>query len=947
MVKVYITERSIHGIRRVYEAQVKHLPKFGVEVVKNIDEADVIACHGGEYEKRRGVPVVNHNHGLYWSRYPWGGNYQEANQMGIEAMRRSVAHTVPSEWVGRAIERGMLVYPEVVYHGVDAEEWSAPEEQSAYTRGLGLPFKRYVLWNKAREDFVSNPTDMNEVAKLLPDMYFVSTLGKPAPNVKIIGGNKPFEQMKNLIREAGIYLATARETFGIGTLEAMACSVPVVGWDWGGQSEIIIQGETGYLADVQAENRYELLAAAIKQAAKSRDMLGENARKDVEQRWGWEPRIKQYADIYKRVHTFYNVQRRPKVSVIVTAYNLDEYLTDCLKSVQEQSLEDFECLIVDDALSDDTKAIVDLFSEEDDRFRYIRPPENLRLPGARNFGLKHASSLYIRHLDADDMLAPRALEIEAEALDKHDELHIVYGPMQNMNEDGTLRETDNGSPERWADHNFNWYRQIAHINLIPSTCMARREVYEKAGGYRRRQKKAEDAHFWTLVTSLGFRAEKVTNATTMYHRMREDSKGALEWKADGTDGDWTAWIPWRAGPGTNSEGFKYIRQKGMVVPHPELVPFGCVGKPPKGLKSWYVHDYAYPIVSVMVTVGPGHEKYLQDALDSVRAQTYPDWECIVINDTGTEWTDNYWDSPLSGFPFAKYVTTGGNYGVSRARNLGAQVAQGKLFVWMDADDYWLPWFLEKMVAMYEVNRGIIYSALFKVEPGQEKEVIGLPEEFNCKRLIHTGIYAGSSVIIPRWVHQKVLEMQGGWDEDIPGQEDWDYQLACHAYTDVCAHRVEEPLFFYRFLPDGNREKHIKVLDDIVQYMDKKWHEYRSGEKTIMCGCKGNTVVRSVPTSTLMSSSPALQNVTKEDFASVSETTVLLEYLGIHEAPVTYKGPVTRKNYRFGRQRGHSIRRVYASDAKVFLDRKNRDGSPEYRVHQAEQLPQNVKDFLKK
>jgi glycosyltransferase involved in cell wall biosynthesis len=774
-------------------------------------------------------------------------------------------------------------------------------------------------------------------------MMFVSTLGKPAPNVKIIGPKK-FKQMKDLVRDAGIYLATTRETFGIGTLEAMACSVPVVGWNWGGQKEIVIHGETGFLANVRADNRYELLADYIKKAAKQRDVLGANARKDIERRWGWEDRIKQYADIYKRVHAFYNVQRRPKVSVIVTAYNLDKYLNDCLLSVQTQSLEDFECIVLGCPEFENTKKIVAAL--EDDRFVYMDTPADFGLVGRRNFGLTRAKSLYIRHLDADDMLAPRGLEIEAQALDEHDELHIVYGPMQNMTEDGVQIEDDDGRAQRWAEHEFEWYRQIAHINMIPSTCMARREVYEKSGGYRRRMKKAEDAHFWTLVTSLGFRAAKVTNATTMYHRMREDSKGALEWKADGTDGDWTAWIPWRAGPASNPEGFKYFKQKGKQIPHPELVPFGCVGTPPKGFKSWQVHDYAYPIVSVMVTVGPGHEKYLVDALDSVRAQNYPDWECVVINDTGKEWSQNYWDSPLSGFPFAKYVSTGGNYGVSRARNIGAQVANGKLFVWMDADDYWLPWFLEKMVASYEANRGIIYSDLFIVKPGEDKEKLDIYQEFNCNRLPYTGVYAGSSVIIPREVHQAVLENQGGWDEDIPGQEDWDYQLACHAYTGTCAFRVEEPLFFYRYLPDGNREKHIQKKDAIVEYMDKKWSEYRTGAKKIMCGCAQKRV-NVVPSTRMMSSSPALQNVTKEDFASVSESMVLVEYHGPHQAAVTIKGPVTRQNYRFGLQPSHKIKKVFTADAKVFLAKRNQDSSAEFTLYQPDRLPHEIREFLNK
>src|SRR4030066_311616 len=82
--------------------------------------------------------------------------------------------------------------------------------------------------------------------RLLPDTRFITTFGTPAPNVEITG-TLSYEEGKQLIRKAGLYLCTARETFGIGTLEAMACGVPILGWNWGGQAEFIKHKETGWL----------------------------------------------------------------------------------------------------------------------------------------------------------------------------------------------------------------------------------------------------------------------------------------------------------------------------------------------------------------------------------------------------------------------------------------------------------------------------------------------------------------------------------------------------------------------------------------------------------------------------------------------------------------------------------------------------------------------------
>lgn len=939
MINVFISpswydkeDRGDGGIRRVWEAQVKYLPEFGVNVVRNARDADVIALHGGELIENHKIPMVNHNHGLYWSRYSWGLDFQDVNKNVVESMRHCVAHTCPSEWVATSLRRGMLIYPEVIYHGVDSDEWIVAEEV--------LP---YILWNKARSDFVSNPHDMNEVAKLLLNRPFVSTLGEAEDNIRLIGRKMPLAKMKKYIRQASVYLATARETMGIGTFEALSCGVPVAGWDWGGTSEIIIQGETGYLAK---PGDYEALAECIEKCYAERERLSANAREDAKTRWRWEPRIKQYADLYKRVHRFYS-SPRPRVSVVVTAYNLDKYLPECLQSVAEQTVENFECLVIDDALSESTKKIVLDFQEKDSRFKYFRPKENLGLVGARNFALKFAKSLYIRHLDADDKLAPTALELEANALDADWGIHIAYGVLHNIDEDGTPRKRPEGTDEKWpTTPTFSWRQQMAHLNQIPSCCMVRREVFDRSGGYRRRMRRNEDADFWCRVTSLGFRAKKVTEAVTMYHRIRADSKGDMEWKEEGSEPDWTSWFPWRMGAGTYGDGIKLMRKMGKNVPHLELVPFGAQGEAPPDMRFWPIHDYSYPIVSIIVTVGPGHEKYLPDALDAIFSQTYPDWECVVVNDTGKEWNvKNYWDNPLSGYPWAKYVSTGGNHGVSRARNLGFQHTKGIVLVWKDADDYWLPFFLEKMVAMIEVNNGIIYSdVLFNEGKGTLLEKKLYPE-FNCDEVAKRGLYPGSSVLVPRWVHEAVINYQGGWDEQIPGVEDWDYQIAAHAVAQVCAYHVEEPLFIYRILPGGNREKHSAIIDQVHEYIDKKWKQYRlEGKSMGDCGCRSKK--RKAKSSSRLSSSGKRSPNEVREAVDLSQQTVILEYHGPSEAAITFRGKETNKSYRFGRQSSRKKGKVYVEDAKHFLARRVAGNRPLFTLVKEDQhVGKDIMEFL--
>jgi len=342
MIKVFISpsfdnpDNGDGGIRRVVEAQKKYLPLFGIEVTTDINQADLVACHGMSFEDVPDKPLVHHNHGLYWyDVHPdtvdvWHPGHYYANREIINIMSKSDAITVPSNWVGVALSRGHLIPPEVIYHGVH----EIPENKNP---------QGYVLWNKARKDVVSDPVDMNRLASILPHVPFVSTLGSKTPNVQITG-IVPHLTALDMLSKASVYLATARETLGIGTIEALAYGVPVVGWDYGGQSEIIIHGETGYLAPY---GDYEKLAECVELAFKNRDKLSKNAINDVKSRWMWQDKIEQYADLYKRV---INEQKNQiDVSIVVTCHNLAKYLPDCLGSVMDQTFNgSWECIIVED-----------------------------------------------------------------------------------------------------------------------------------------------------------------------------------------------------------------------------------------------------------------------------------------------------------------------------------------------------------------------------------------------------------------------------------------------------------------------------------------------------------------------------------------------------------------------------------------------------------------------
>ncbi len=95
----------------------------------------------------------------------------------------------------------------------------------------------------------------------------------------------------------------------------------------------------------------------------------------------------------------------PKISVIIPCYNQEKYLGETLKSVKNQTHSSWECIVVDDGSTDNSKAIAKSYCDIDSRFKYIFK-ENGGLSSARNLGLKYASGKYVQLLDADDLIKP-------------------------------------------------------------------------------------------------------------------------------------------------------------------------------------------------------------------------------------------------------------------------------------------------------------------------------------------------------------------------------------------------------------------------------------------------------------------------------------------------------------------------------------------------------------
>jgi glycosyltransferase involved in cell wall biosynthesis len=119
------------------------------------------------------------------------------------------------------------------------------------------------------------------------------------------------------------------------------------------------------------------------------------------------------------------------ISVIIPAYNVEDYIAVCLDSVTRQTYRDFEVIVVDDGSKDDTPRIAEDAASRDPRIRVVRGMHS-HAWAARNVGIDHARGEYISFLDADDLLHPRALETMLAAAERHRATTVMAGYCESL-----------------------------------------------------------------------------------------------------------------------------------------------------------------------------------------------------------------------------------------------------------------------------------------------------------------------------------------------------------------------------------------------------------------------------------------------------------------------------------------------------------------------------------
>ena len=201
----------------------------------------------------------------------------------------------------------------------------------------------------------------------------------------------------------------------------------------------------------------------------------------------------------------------PKISLIMSVYNGEDYLSEAIESVLNQTLKEFELIVINDCSSDSTSEILNKYAELDDRVKVHTNEVNLRLPASLNKAMSFAQGKYIARMDADDICLPERLEKQYKFMEENP--HIALSSCKFMTlKNGVI--SSGGCGGKTDKESIKALLLVTNPILHPGI-IAKADVIRTLG-YDKNFTCTEDMELWTRFVMAGHDAQIMPEYLMIY-----------------------------------------------------------------------------------------------------------------------------------------------------------------------------------------------------------------------------------------------------------------------------------------------------------------------------------------------------------------------------------------------------------------------------------------------
>jgi glycosyltransferase involved in cell wall biosynthesis len=296
-----------------------------------------------------------------------------------------------------------------------------------------------------------------------------------------------------------------------------------------------------------------------------------------------------------------------RVSVIVPCYNHGKFIHEMLQSVLKQTYPFYEVIIVNDGSTDDTADILNRIKHKKVRIFHTA---NHGPAHARNIAIENAKGDLIVNLDADNKIAGEFLEQCVTIMDNHPNVGIVYSRVECFGATSGIYQI----PEYNFENMLRW-------NCIDGNACFRKSDWERTEGYKINMHYGyEDYDFWLSILELGREVHKI-DQTMVYYRTYEDPKLCRSGRRKQNQYQMETVVV---------QAFRNHRE--FYKRSPEIYEEFCVLEKELEAKSYPgVGKSQFPTFSI-ITPTNKRPDLLKRNIESIRKQSFQDWEQIIVDD---------------------------------------------------------------------------------------------------------------------------------------------------------------------------------------------------------------------------------------------------------------------------------------------------------------------------
>jgi glycosyltransferase involved in cell wall biosynthesis len=209
------------------------------------------------------------------------------------------------------------------------------------------------------------------------------------------------------------------------------------------------------------------------------------------------------------------------VSIIIPTYNTEKFIRTTLQSVQNQTYQNWEMILVDDASTDRTVSVIEEFAKNDDRIKLFKLEKNSGNGFARNIALEKAAGKYIAYLDADDLWFPNKLEKQIGFL-KANNLHFTFSFYDCIDEEGNSLNRRVEAPINLTYDQLFFCNYVGNLTAIYDADYFGKIILEAT-------QKRQDWRLWLTILKQ-IQVTKPVPEPLAFYRIRKDSISSSKFK---------------------------------------------------------------------------------------------------------------------------------------------------------------------------------------------------------------------------------------------------------------------------------------------------------------------------------------------------------------------------------------------------------------------------------